>query len=261
MSPDPVEEYLDELADVSRLRGRRLRHALAEVEDHLATAREAHVRAGADDDEAGRRAVAEFGPAPVVAAGLDRAAAPQPVEVLRAAVGTLVAIGVVGLLAIGVSGLLGAAGAAAYGKAFVSGDPTDVRYSAARCADFQEYHRASTCEQAAVLHHYDEVVWLRIEVGALALVLAVGWLLVARPWRRRPPRARAAALPAAVGPTVGAAVFGLATLALLPTGVAELVSSGTSGGAGNALSAGLVSAAVAAGYALMLWRSLRAAPA
>lgn len=257
---DPVEDYLDALADASRLRGRRLRHVLAEVGDHLDSSRAAHRATGVADDEAGRRAVAEFGPVGEVAAGLDRAAAPRPVEVLRAAVRSLAAIGVVGLLAVGASGLLGALGAAAYGKAFVSGDPADVRYSAARCADFQEYHRAPTCAQAATLHHYDEVVGLRLEVGALALVVLVGWLLVARPWRRRPRRPTATALPAAVPPTVGAAVFGLATIALLPAGLAELVSSGTSAGAGNALSAGLVSAVVAAGYGLVLWRSLRAAP-
>ena len=34
--PTPIEAYLDDLADRLRLRGRRLRHVLAEVDDHLA---------------------------------------------------------------------------------------------------------------------------------------------------------------------------------------------------------------------------------
>ena len=186
MTTDPVDEYLDELADASRLRGRRLRHLLAEVEDHLTTSRAEHRATGLPDADAGRRAIEEFGPPAEVAAALDRAAAPSAVAVLREAARSLVLLGAVGLLAIGLSGLLAAAGGAALGKAFVSGDGPDVTYSATRCADLQEYHPSPTCEQAATGHHYDEVVGYRLAAGVLGLVVLGGWFAVVRPWRRGP---------------------------------------------------------------------------
>lgn len=257
---DPVEEYLDALADASRLRGRRLRHVLAEVEDHLAEARAAHLAAGLGDDEAGRRAVADFGPVADVASGLDRVAAP-PVEMLvREGLRTFVLLGAVGLLAVGLSGLLAAAGGAAFGKAFVSGDGPGVTYSPARCADFQEYHPSRTCELAAVRHHYDEVVGYREDAGVLGLLVLAGWLAVVRPWRgRRRPGHRA--LPPAFAATVGAALFGAAAVVLLPAGALELAFTGSRSGAGNALSAGVVAAVAFAGFAAALWRSLRTRPA
>lgn len=257
---DPVEEYLDALADASRLRGRRLRHALAEIEDHLAESRAAHVAAGLGEDEAGRRAVADFGPVGEVAAGLDRAAAPSLDRLLREAMRTFTLLGAVGLLAIGLSGLLAAAGAAAFGKAFVAGDGTGVTYTAARCADFQEYHPSRTCELAALRHHYDEVVGYRLDAGALGLVALGGWFTVVRPWRRRS-RPELRALPEGFGATVGAALFGAAALVLLPAGVLELAVTGSRTGAGNAMSAGVVAAAAFAVFAASLWRSLRSRPA
>lgn len=260
MSTDPVEEYLDLLADASRLRGRRLRHVLAEVEDHLVTARDAHRDAGVDDHEAGRRAVAEFGPAPEVAAGLDRAAAPPVEALLREGVNRLVLVGALGLLAIGLSGLLAAAGGSAFGKAFVSGDGPGVTYTAKRCAEYQQLSPAPTCAQAAVGHHYDEVVGYRLDAGILGLLVLGGWLAVDRPWRRRP-RPAYGALPDAFAPTVGAALFGAAAAVLLPSGLLDLTFTGTSSGAGNPLSAGVVAAVAFLGFAASLWRSLRARPA
>ena len=258
MTTDPVDDYLDELADASRLRGRRLRHLLAEVEDHLTTSRAEHRAAGLPDAEAGRRAIDDFGPPAEVAAALDRAAAPPAVAVLREAAPNRVQLGAVGQQAIGLSGLLAAAGGAALGKAFVSGDGPGVTYSATRCADLQEYHPSPTCEQAATGHHYDEVVGYRLAAGVLGLVVLGGWLAVVRPWRRGP---SPAVLPPSFGPVVGATVFGAAAVVLLPTGVAEVALSGTDAGAGNALSAGVVAVGVFLGCAVLLWRDLRAHPA
>jgi hypothetical protein len=260
MSGDPVEEYLDELADASRLRGRRLRHLLAEVEDHLAAARQAYAGSGTDHDEAGRRAVADFGPAAEVATGLDRAAAPPVEALLRAGLSRLVLLGAVGLLAVGLSGLAAAAGGALLGKAFVAGDGPDIRYTAARCADFQEYHPSPTCAQAAVGHHYDEVVGFREDAGVLGLVTLLGWLAAVRPWRR-PGRCSYDVLPAAFSATVAAALFGAAALVLLPAGLLELALGGTAAGAGNPLSAGAVACLAFVGSAAALWRSLRTRPA
>jgi hypothetical protein len=257
---DPVEDYLDALADASRLRGRRLRHVLAEVEDHLATARAVHRDAGLDDQEAARQAVTGFGPAAEVAAGLDRAAAPSLEALFREGVRSLLLLGALGLLAIGLSGLLAAASGSAFGKAFVAGDGPGVTYTAERCAQYQQLSPAPSCSQAAVGHHYDEVVGYRLDAGALGLLVLGGWLAVVRPWRRRP-RPAYDVLPDAFAPTVGAALFGAAAVVLLPAGLLELAFGGSTAGAGNPLSAGVVATVAFLGFAAALWRSLRTRPA
>ena len=257
---DVVEVYLDDLADRLRLRGRHLRHVLAEVDDHLAAARAAGVRDGLDDDAAGRRAVAEFGPADLVARRLSRGGGPLSAQLVRHGAQSLLLVGAIGLLAIGLSGLLAWGAGAAFGKPFVSGDAPGVTYTAARCV---EYHALApgepTCARAAMAHHFDEVVGYREGAGLLGLLVLAAWLALARPWRRP---AQAATpydvLPAGFAATVGAALFGAAAAVTLPGGLMELVFNGQDYGAGALLSAGVVATLVFAGFALSLWRSLAA---
>jgi hypothetical protein len=260
---DPVEVYLDDLADRLRLRGRHLRRVLAEVDDHLAAARAAATAEGLDDEAAARRAVAEFGPADLVASRLSRSSGNAlTTQLVRQGTLSLLLVGAIGLLAIGFSGLLAWGAGAAFGKPFVSGDAPGVTYSAQRCAEFHEYAPAEpTCAKAAVAHHFGEVVGYRVDAGILGLIVLAVWLGLVRPWRRR---ARAATtydvLPTGFAATVGAALFGAAAVIMLPGGLVELVVGGRDDGAGALLSAGVVSTLAFAGFALSLWRSLSASP-
>jgi hypothetical protein len=257
---DAVEAYLDDLADRLRLRGRHLRHVLAEVDDHLGAARAAAVRDGLDDDAAARRAVAQFGPADLVARQLSTGSAAPTAQLVRQGVLALLLVGAVGLLAIGLSGLVARGAGAALGKPFVSGDAPGVTYSAERCA---QYHALApgepTCAEAAVAHHFDEVVGYREGAGMLGLVVLAAWLAVTRPWRRRAPGATSYdVLPAGFAATVGAALFGAAAAVTLPGGLMQWVFDGRDNGAGALLSAGVVATLVFAAFALSLWRSLSA---
>jgi hypothetical protein len=257
---DAIEAYLDDLADRLRLRGRHLRHVLAEVDDHLAAARAAALAGGLDDDAAARRAVAEFGPVELVARRLSRSGNALTSQLVRQGAFSLLLVAAIGLLAIGLSGVLAWGAGAAFGKPFVSGDATGVTYTAARCAEYRALAPSEpTCAKAAVSHHFDEVVGYRDDAGILGLIVLAVWLGLVRPWRRR---ARAATtydvLPAGFAATVGAALFGAAAAVTLPGGLMELVFGGRDNGAGALLSAGVVSTLAFVGFALSLWRSLEA---
>jgi hypothetical protein len=258
---DAIESYLDDLADRLRLQGRHLRHVLAEVDDHLAAARAAAIEEGLDDDAAARRAVAEFGPADLVARRLSRSGNALASQVVRQGARSLLLVAAIGLLAIGLSGLLAWGAGAAFGKPFVSGDATGVTYTAPRCAEYRVLAPSEpTCAKAAVSHHFDEVVGYREDAGILGLIVLAAWLGLVRPWRRRGPAATTYdVLPAGFAATVGAALFGAAAAITLPGGLLELVFGGRDNGAGALLSAGVVSTLAFAGFALSLWRSLSAA--
>jgi hypothetical protein len=153
----------------------------------------------------------------------------------------------IGLVAIGLSGILALAGGRLFGKAFVSGDPPDLTYTADRCADFLEYFpHAATCAAAATAHHFDEVVSYRIAAGLLGMViLGLDRFLVPSSLHER-----AARVPPEIVETAGATAFGLAAAALLALGLSQLVFS--TNGAGAYLSGGLVAAPFAAFYVLRL---------
>jgi hypothetical protein len=174
--------------------------------------------------------------------------------VLRALAWQLAFVAGVGLIAIGASGVLALSMRAAFGTAFVAGDPPGVTYSSARCADFLEYHPdAVGCEAAASDHHADEVVWYRIAAGVMGtIVLAGRWVI-----GRRRPSWPSAEISRAVIAAVGASVFGLAAVALGAQGLAVLVSEGVRHGPGQWISAGVVSFVVFVAFAASLWRDLR----
>jgi hypothetical protein len=137
-----------------------------------------------------------------------------------------------------------------WGKTFVSGDPPEITYTPARCAQFQELAPRPTCEEAATAHHYDEVVGYRLGAGVLGLLVLVSWWVA----RRRVPAA-VGLLPDGFVPTVGAAVFGMAAASLVFTGVSQ-IPGGSSNGAGQFLSAGVVALVVCALFLRSLLRVL-----
>jgi hypothetical protein len=250
---EPIEEFLDEL--LLELRGppRTVRRALSEVEEHLREAVREGVGAGLTETDAAHRAVARFGSAAETAALLDRAAPFAPGALIREAIGALVPVGAVFLLAIGLSGMVADAFGRAFGTAFVAGDAPGVTYTAERCAQYLSFEpRAQSCEEAATLHHYGEVVDYRLAAGALGLVALAGWAL----WRKgRPRRPHRGALGRAFPLTVGAALAAAAAGALLFLGASGVIT-GHWDGTGNPLSAGVVSAFLAAAFGAALWREL-----
>ena len=166
-------------------------------------------------------------------------------------------------MAVGLSGLLAWCAGNVLGTAFVAGDGPGVLYTADRCAQYRELAPAATdCASAAVAHHFDEVVGVRLDAGVLGVLVLLGWLVVVRPWRRRagasPPYA---VLPTGFAPTVGAALFGAAAAFTLPGGVLELAFTGRDAGAGALLSAGVVATLAFLGSGAVLWRALTTRPA
>jgi len=158
-----------------------------------------------------------------------------------------------GLLAIGVSGAIAGGMGLTFGKGFVAGDPSAITYTKARCADYFEYEpSARTCEQAATLHHYGEVVFYRLAAGLLGLMVLGAYLWARRRWAWVSERG---ALPEGFEATVGATLFGLAALLLLGQSASQLAV-GETAGAGAYVSAGVVSLTVAGAFAWSLYRSL-----
>jgi hypothetical protein len=250
--PEGVEAYLDRMFDLLAGTGAAGRRALSEVEDHLRESARDGVASGLSEADAERAAVDRFGPPERVASGLVGTAGTLGVAVRRL-FSSAVLLGCVGLVAIGVSGLVAAALGGAFGKPFVSGDPPGVTYTAARCADFLEYHpEARTCAAAATAHHFDEVVQYRVAAGVLGLI----GLLVYGVLRRTRPFAGLAWAPRAdlVG-VVGAGAFGVAMVVLGGGGLAEAASG--LNGAGQLVSAGLVSLVGCVAFLPLVVRTLR----
>jgi hypothetical protein len=176
-----------------------------------------------------------------------------PVRVWRQLFAAAIRLTAIGLIAIGVSGLVAGGMALALGKSFVAGDPPEITYSADRCADYFEYEpHAGTCEEAATLHHFGEVVTYRWVAGVLGLLLLGGHAVVRRRWTWMRDRAE---LPDGFEATVGAAVFGVAAAALLGQSL-ETFAAGETAGVGDYLSGGVVSAMVALVFGLSLYRTL-----
>jgi hypothetical protein len=159
----------------------------------------------------------------------------------------------VGLIAIGVSGLLALSMRAAFGTAFVAGDPEGVTYTASRCADFLEYYPdAGGCEAAASDHHADEVVGYRMAAGVMGALMLAARLALGR----RRPAWWSAPIPRSAIAAAGASLFGLAAVVLGGQGLAVLVIEGTRHGPGQWISAGMVSLVVFAAFSASLWRAL-----
>jgi hypothetical protein len=177
-----------------------------------------------------------------------------PADVRGQFLGVAARLGATGLLAIGGSAILALGMDLAFGESFVAGDPPEITYSKARCADYLEYEpNAGTCEQAATLHHFGEVVQYQGAAGVLGAVVLAAYLWARRRWRWMRERR---ALPPGFEATIGASMFGLAALGLLGEAANALMLGGRTGGAGSFLSAGIVSLVVAAAYGHLLYRTL-----
>ena len=248
---DPVERYLDELLPLLPGHPGDVRRALAEVEDHLRESKSQAMAQGADEQSASMQAVERFGTPAEVARKFRSARPALDARTVRAVVRSLWLLGAIGFISIGLSGLIAAAFGAIEGKGFVSGDLPDVTYTAARCADYLEYHpEAGSCRAAATAHHYDEIVTYRLAAGVLGLV-ALALYVVAR--RRGWLDAR---LPWVLTASVAAGLFGVVGAVLMLASV-NYLAAGRDAGAGGQLSAGVVSLVVAAGFA---WTALRRLP-
>ena len=162
-------------------------------------------------------------------------------------------LGITGLIAIGVSGLLGWGVGTVFDEELVAGDSYGVQYTAERCADYFEYEpQASSCEEAATLHHFHEAVGYRLSAGLLGVAALAIYGLLRRWWkwmRARDP------LPEGFEATVGMSIFGIMAAGLLAGTALELIFGETSG-IGGPLSSGLVALAVALTYAVSLLKAL-----
>lgn len=252
---DAVERYLDDLFDELAGTGGAGRRSLAEAEDHLQTARDALIDRGVDDVTAAHEAVARFGEASRIAHDL-RVVHRDLGGLARQLVGGAWLLGAVGLVAIGLSGGLAELMGRLWGARFVAGDTDGVTYTAARCADFQEYFPGHSCAGAAALHHWGEVVDYRVAAGVLGLMALGGYVLARRVGPMRGGRWRPAPGPLTL---VAVSLFGLAAVGLGGPSLLELVLGGTAGVGAN-LSAGVVAGvvAVAAGVVGLRFRLSRA---
>ena len=246
MTDETIDRYLDELLVALRGSPRTVRRILAEAESHLRDA----VAAGMDADEAIRR----FGQPQVVAAASNRVAGTPVPVLLRQLLLAACLLSAIGCLAIGASGLMSGGMDAAFGPKFVAGDLPSITYTADRCA---EYRRLSphedSCLAAAARHHTDEVESFRVAVGVLGIVGFGVLTFLRRRWRATP---ATGALPPALVPAVGAAVFGVAAVALASQAMQSIGWHSTAG-VGQWLSAAVVSGLVALGFGMALLRSLR----
>ena len=247
-----IDAYLDALARELRLDPAHTRRVLIEVEDHLREALRANVARGLDEGEAAARALTAFGSPRLVARRFHVESGSRPTRaLLLQLVLTLGLLAGVGLTAIGASGALAAAMGGAFGKSFVASDGYGITYTPQRCAQYlQGDPGATSCTQAALDDHFDEIVFYRLAIGVLGLAALAGCWLLRRRYRAL---LRTAALPDLFGDTAGAAVFGVAAALLLLDGVAGASATGSRGGQ---LSGGIVAALVALYYCRGLLRTL-----
>jgi hypothetical protein len=251
---DAVERYLDRLADSLVLRGRSVRRILAEADDHLREAVAAGEARGLDRAAAEEEAVARFGSPAEVARRFGAVEGRVPAGLVWSALLSLALVAGIGLVAVGISGGVAAAMGAVVDKDFVAGDQPGVTYTAERCAEFRTLQpKAATCADAAVAHHYDEVVWYRVDAGILGVLVLGGWWFVRH---RRLRSGRPESLPPVLVAVVGTVLFGAAAVALVGGGTMQAAVGGGSQ-AGALLSGGIMASVVAVAFGAWLLKSLR----
>lgn len=181
-------------------------------------------------------------------AGVPRSLGFPPVW--RELVSVLAWLGAVAACAIGVSGGIAWLAGRLLGKAFVAGDPAGVTYMVARCRELFEYaSRARTCGQAAIDHHFGEIVAGRVVVGVLGLAACCCCGGVAKPHQHCFLRSSKQRLRRASPPW--------ACVLLFLDGLGRLIS-GRGHGAGGPLSGALLSGVLAPWFGRRLYRQLAA---
>lgn len=251
--PDVVQRYLDELA--VRLHGpaAQVRRVLAETEAHLYDGVDASASYAADPELAQAEAVARYGSPAQVAAAVNQAAwtrVRRPVVV--AATATLVRLTAAGLIAMGITGLVARVVAAVSSTAAVYGFPAGTQPPVSSCRYWLSVHPGIVgCQHAAALEASSDVT---LTLGAAGLLGAFVALALAA---HRPRSARPVVLPPALGPAVGAAVFGLAAVGSAVLAASDAVVLST-WGAGLYWTAAATCAAAAVGSTGLLIQALPA---
>ncbi len=251
MSSSPIDRYLDRLFRELTLDAAHMLRVLTEAEDHLRESARNLETTGLSHEDAEKAAVARFGSPRTVARRFasEHGGRLLPESLILHLGVTAAWLTGIGFIAIGLSGLLAAVFGIAFGKDFVSGDAPGVTYTAERCAQYQSMEPAALdCAQAAVWHHFGEVVGSRTAAGVLGMLVLCALVLLRRRYKYM---SGVKVLPTGFLAGISATAFGTAGTALLGLGLMELARGGGSG-AGAALSAGTV-AAVFAGIFLGLF--------
>jgi hypothetical protein len=250
----PVEIYLDALLD--RLRGepREIRRALSEAEDHLYSAVTEATQSGTERHQAETDAVAAFGTSAVVAAAFNSAGpSTSGPRMWRALAGQLTTLAGIGLVAIGLSGGLERAMTAAWGRVFVFADPTGTQYPASACRYWESIHpHATGCTQAAIAESMADGLVQRYAAGVIGVVI----LLLVAAIGRRQGTSLAGALAAPVPIVIGAASFTVAAVVFVALGL-DRIRIANGNGAGQWLSAAVLSVMFAAAYLTLFWQRAR----
>lgn len=226
MDTGVIDEYLDALLRALRVEPARARRILAETEDHLREAVTRRIESGMSTAEAERAAIAAFGAPATVAASFNQAGVAGFRSWAFPLAAWLLLLGSIGVFAAGLAGEITVGLGISMGKQYVSGETNGVTYTAARCGDFLGFYPAAgSCDQAAVLHHFDEI-WrnadLAIILGVLGAIAGYAWLRRLRPARPSLGRRLFAIL--------GMAAFGGAAPLLLAYGtLTSLANSGVGG--------------------------------
>ncbi|MFP6593349.1 MAG: permease prefix domain 1-containing protein [Dehalococcoidia bacterium] len=218
---DAIEMFLDDLA--ARLRGDGVhnRRILREVEEHLLDDVEGLIDSGVERDMARRMAVERFGTPSEIALDFD-SGLPRRERIISASASLarycVLLAGIV-FVAIGVSGVIAFVLGETVGISFVADPVVAGSVSDDRCVDFFGFHpEVATCEEAALLHHYDELIGYRLAAGALGLLaIAVAWATGVR----GPVVRRLIALPPTILPAMVAGLFAVTTFLALFIAVME----------------------------------------
>ncbi len=252
-SPDPVEEYLDQLHISLRTTPREVRRIIAEAEDHLRESVEAGLAAGLTEREAQEAAISSFGSVRAVVRAHARRF--PPVAVLGELVMTAWKLGSIALLAVAGSGLVAFVMNGLLGRQFVGGNPHSSGVIPAGACHYwmSIWPAAHSCAQAATLEISSDAVSLRLLALIPGLVALGGYVIARRFLRTR--GWRGDVLPDGFVPTVAACLFGALTAGLTWASFSA-ANSGTNGGPGTYLSGAIVTLAVATGFVPALRRTL-----
>jgi hypothetical protein len=243
-----LDDYLDRMQERLPVRPRDLRRIMSEVEEHLNDDVVASVAAGSSPEQAARDAINRFGPPAEMAHRFRGSLLPSGI-VAAALFRSGLLVCAIGAIAIGFSGLLAWVMGALFGQAFVSGDFPGVTYTLERCAQYAALvPGATSCQEAAIVHHFGETVEYRVTMGILGLIALVVWAL----WRRA---SSANPLPAVLVPAVLAGTLGVAA-AVLAMDALNLLILGRDHGAGAPLSGAIIALIVAAAAAVVGLRRL-----